>query len=75
VRAPLCDGACERRSAQVLHGAKLWFMSPPADKPQFDGDVTQMQVWHPATRSPCSRHALLLFPPCAAPLPAARRGR
>jgi hypothetical protein len=34
--------------AQVLHGEKLWFLSPPSDKPVFNGDVTQMQVAAPS---------------------------
>jgi hypothetical protein len=28
----------------VLHGEKLWFLSPPSHRPLFDGNVTQMQV-------------------------------
>jgi hypothetical protein len=37
---------CDHAYAQVLHGEKLWFMSPPVARPIFDGDVTQMQVQH-----------------------------
>ncbi len=35
---------CRHASAQLLHGEKLWFMSPPSTRPAFDGDVTQMQA-------------------------------
>ena len=38
--------------AQVLHGEKLWFLSPPPDKPVFHGDVTQMQVGAPGLHAP-----------------------
>lgn len=34
-------------AAQVLHGEKLWFLSPPSHRPLFDGNVTQMQVAQP----------------------------
>jgi hypothetical protein len=38
----------------VLHGEKLWFLSPPPDKPVFHGDVTQMQVGG-CTHGACTR--------------------
>jgi hypothetical protein len=41
---PVRCGCARDERAQVLHGSKLWFLSPPPDKPEFDGDVTQMQV-------------------------------
>ena len=37
-------GICVTLRAQVQHGSKLWFLSPPSERPLFHGDVTQMQV-------------------------------
>ena len=36
--------SCVTWRAQVQHGSKLWFLSPPSERPLFHGDVTQMQV-------------------------------
>ena len=47
---------CFHASAQLLHGEKLWFLSPPAIRPAFDGDVTQMQAPHPFPLPPPLLH-------------------
>ena len=57
-------------AVQVLHGDKLWFVSPPTEKPVFDGNVTQMQVARvspPARNPPCPQPSLLQQVPRNAP--------
>jgi hypothetical protein len=71
VFAEVVFGCCARRRrrvtlcVQVLHGDKLWFLSPPTEKPVFDGNVTQMQVARdsPYARNPPSSNKRLTLPP------------
>jgi hypothetical protein len=50
--------------AEVLHGAKRWFITDPADKPVFDPNETSFRWLHRRNILPASKHLFecTLFP-------------